>query len=44
MANSGYVITKWGAKNGLLKKGRKWPKTKVSKELCLENGLCQIKK
>ncbi len=44
MANSGYVITKWGAKNGLLKKGRRWPKTKVTKELCLENGLCQIKK
>ena len=43
MANSGNVIGEWGAKQGLLKKGQKWPKTKVTKELCLENGLCQMK-
>lgn len=43
MANSGYNITKWGAKEGLLGKNQKWPKTKVAKELCLENDLCQIK-
>lgn len=43
MANSGNAIGKWGAKEGLLKKGQKWQKVKVTKELCLENGLCQIK-
>ena len=43
MANSGYAITEWGAKSGLLKKGQKWPKTKVIKELCSSNGVCQIK-
>lgn len=43
MANSGYAVGKWGAKEGLLKKSQKWPKTKVVKELCLENGVCQIK-
>ncbi|MFH1180989.1 MAG: carbohydrate kinase family protein [bacterium] len=32
MANSGYNITKWGAKEGLLKKGQNWPKVKVLKE------------
>jgi sugar/nucleoside kinase (ribokinase family) len=40
MANSGFCIGKWGAKKGLLKKGQKWPKTKVTKELCSKNGLC----
>lgn len=43
MANSGHAVGQWGAKEGLLGKGQKWPKTKVVKELCLENGLCQIK-
>jgi sugar/nucleoside kinase (ribokinase family) len=42
MANSSYNITKWGAKEGLLKKSQKWQKTKVIKELC-SNGLCQVK-
>jgi len=40
MANSGYVTTKWGAKEGLLKKGQKWPKIKVTKEPCSEHDLC----
>ncbi len=31
MANSGYNITQWGAKEGLLKKGEKFPKVKVQK-------------
>ena len=43
MANSSNAITKWGAKEGLLKKGQKWQKVKAVKELCLENELCQIK-
>lgn len=43
VANSGKVIGKWGAKQGLLKRGQKWSKTKIVKELCSENGLCQIK-
>ncbi len=43
MANSGYAITKWGAKEGLLEKGQKWKKVKVMKEKCSENGLCKIK-
>ena len=29
MANSGYNLTKWGAKDGLLKKGQEWPKVEV---------------
>lgn len=43
MANSGRAITEWGAKEGLLKKGQKWQKVKIVKQLCSENGLCQIK-
>lgn len=35
MANSGQNLTKWGAKDGLLKKNESWPKVKVSKEKCL---------
>jgi sugar/nucleoside kinase (ribokinase family) len=31
IANSGNVITQWGAKNGLLKRGQKWEKVKVEK-------------
>lgn len=31
VANSGYNITKWGAKDGLLRKGQKWPKVKVER-------------
>lgn len=31
MANSGQVVTQWGAKNGLLKKGQSWPAVKVKK-------------
>lgn len=31
MANSGYAITQWGAKTGLLEKKQKWPKVRVSK-------------
>lgn len=33
MANSGYNITEWGAKDGLLGKNQKWPKVKVEKIL-----------
>ncbi len=40
MANSGYAITKWGAKEGLLTKSQKWPKVKVVKEKCSYYGLC----
>lgn len=29
MANSGYNLTKWGAKDGLLSQGQKWPKINV---------------
>ncbi len=43
MANSGYNITKWGAKAGLLKKGQKWKKVEVKKEPCSLNGLCEVK-
>jgi len=43
MANSGYAITKWGAKEGLLKRNQKWPKVKVTREQCGENGLCEVK-
>ncbi|MFH1780434.1 MAG: carbohydrate kinase family protein [Candidatus Nealsonbacteria bacterium] len=35
MANSSFVITKFGAKKGLLRKNQSWPKIKVSKESCL---------
>ena len=34
MANSGQAITKWGAKEGLLKKNQKFKKVKVKKEKC----------
>lgn len=34
IANSASCIQKLGAKEGLLKKGQKWPKVKVVKELC----------
>jgi len=44
MANSGYSITKWGAKGGLLEKNQKWQKIKVEKELCSKSGLCEVKK
>lgn len=43
MANSGYAITKLGAKEGLLNKNQAWPKVKVLKEDCSTNDLCQIK-
>ncbi|MDP1538568.1 MAG: carbohydrate kinase family protein [bacterium] len=43
IANSASCLRKLGAKQGLLKKGQKWPKIKVTKELCLENGICQVK-
>ncbi len=42
MANSAYNIAKFGAKEGILRKGQSWPKVKVSKELC-SDGKCQIK-
>lgn len=41
IANSGYAITKWGAKEGLLKKSQQWRKAEVVKEKCSLNGLCQ---
>ena len=34
MANSAACLSQLGAKNGLLKKGDKWPKVKVIKSLC----------
>jgi ribokinase len=43
MANSAACLQKVGAKNGLLKKGQKFVKVKVQKELCLENNRCLIK-
>ena len=32
VANSGFCVGKWGAKEGLLKKGQKWPKVKIRKK------------
>jgi ribokinase len=43
MANSSSCVGQWGAKNGLLKKNQKWPRVKITKESCLETGLCQTK-
>jgi len=40
MANSGFAITKWGAKEGLLGKDQKWKKVKVEKESCQLGNLC----
>jgi len=40
MANSGFAITKWGAKEGLLRKDQKWKKVKVEKESCQIGNLC----
>jgi len=34
MANSSSCISRWGAKSGLLKKGNRWKKIEVSKNLC----------
>ncbi|MDD2731713.1 MAG: carbohydrate kinase family protein [Candidatus Pacebacteria bacterium] len=42
-ANSAYCLTKYGAKNALLKKSDKFKKVKVIKELCSKNNSCQIK-
>ncbi len=44
IANSASCLQKLGAKDGLLKKGQKWPKIEVIKERCSQNNLCQIKK
>ena len=44
MANSIACLSKFGAKNGLLKKGAKWPKIRVYKEPCFKNGYCRVKK
>lgn len=41
MANSGFAITKLGAKEGILRKNQSWPKIKVQKKIC--NGLCRDK-
>ncbi len=43
MANGSSCLEKWGAKRGLLKKGEKFKKTKIEKELCSKNGLCKTK-
>ena len=43
MANSSFAITKFGAKEGILRKNQPWPKIKVFKENCSANNLCQIK-
>lgn len=43
MANATFNLLKRGAKDGLLEKNQKWPKIKVSKELCVKEGLCQTK-
>ncbi len=42
-ANSASCLKELGAKQGLLEKGRKWPRVKVLKELCSENDLCKVK-
>ncbi len=43
IANSAFNLGKLGAKEGLLRKGQKWPKVKIIKESCGQNNLCQIK-
>ena len=43
VANSGYSITKWGAKEGLLGKGQQFKRVRVAQEKCSDNGLCQIR-
>lgn len=35
MANSAFCLREMGAKKGLLKKGQKWPRAKITKEPCL---------
>jgi len=42
-ANSAACLKKIGAKEGLLKKGEKWPQVKVEKELCALNNRCSVK-
>ncbi len=44
VANASSCLKEWGAKDGLLKKGQKWTKVKIRKELCsAETNICQIK-
>ncbi len=43
MANSGYNLTRWGAKDGLLVRGQPWRKAKVTRQRCSANNLCQEK-
>lgn len=43
MANAASCISKWGAKEGLLKKGESFNKVNVEKSFCQPNGLCQEK-
>jgi ribokinase len=43
-ANSAFCISKWGAKTGLLSKSDKFKKTKVEREHCSLNNLCNTKR
>jgi len=43
IANSASCLKKWGAKNGLLEKEEKFPKTDIRKEECKENNICKTK-
>ena len=43
VANSASCLRRLGAKQGLLKKGQKWPKVKIFKEPCSEKDLCKTK-
>ncbi|MDP3995820.1 MAG: carbohydrate kinase family protein, partial [bacterium] len=43
VANSASCLREFGAKQGLLRRGQRWPKVKVLKESCSENDLCKVK-
>ena len=43
IANSAACISKFGAKNGLLRKKDRWKNVKVRRELCSQNNLCSKK-
>ena len=43
VANSAACLSNYGAKNGLLRKGDKWTKVKVSKESCAKTNFCSPK-
>ena len=43
IANANACLSGWGAKSNLMEKDTKFKKVKIDKELCSENGLCQVK-